>query len=173
MVKKLLLPCLLTIVFFSESIFVELFSGKTFDVDKIFVPHFLMITIIFLAIFVGEKYGIFYGLLFGLLFDVVYTEILGVYLFLFPMIAYLIAKIMKFLHHHLVISSFMTILSVVIVEIIVYEINLLIRITDFTFTHFVSIRLFPTIILNVAFLIIFAFPLKKYFEQFALQLKNE
>lgn len=171
--KKLLLSILFIVLFISESLFVEIFSGNTFDSERIFAPHFLIIAIIFLAIFVGEKYGVFYGIIFGLFYDVVYTEILGVYLFLFPVIAYLVAIVMRFLHQHLVIASFITILGVSILEIVVYEINFLIRITEITFTQYLSTRLFPTVILNIAFLIIFSFPMKKYFEKFALQLKSE
>lgn len=170
--KNLLLPVLLAALFILESVFVQLFSGQFIASNWLIVPHFLLVAIIFIAIYVGEKYGVLYGLIFGLLFDVVYTEILGVYLFLFPILAYVIAKLMKFLHNHVVISTLMSMIGVIILEVVVYEIHHLIRLTDMLFLNFLVNRLFPTVVLNIAFLIIFAVPLKKSFEKFAIQLRN-
>lgn len=171
--RKFLLPIILTLLFVFESTFVELFSGKFIASGWIVTPRFLIAAIIFVAIYVGEKQGVFYGLVFGLLFDIVYTEVLGIYLFLFPVIAFLVAKLMTFLHNHVVISSMMTIIGIAVLEVVVYQINFLIRFTTIDFTLFLINRLFPTIILNIAFLIIFAFPLKKQFEKYAIELRNK
>jgi rod shape-determining protein MreD len=120
-----------------------------------------------LTIYGGKKYGILYGLVFGLLFDIVYTEIIGIYLFLFPLIAYLVSKIMKVLQANLFIALFVTILGVALLELGVYEMNFLIHVTTMEFVPFLQLRFLPTLLLNLAFVILMIYPLKKQFEKIA------
>jgi rod shape-determining protein MreD len=85
-VRKFLLPLLFLLLFYAESLFVEYLPAKVFGFERIFVPHFLFIALLFLTVFVGKKHGIIYAAIFGLLFDIVYVEIIGIYLFLYPFI---------------------------------------------------------------------------------------
>ncbi|MBA4537201.1 rod shape-determining protein MreD [Bacillus aquiflavi] len=167
--RKFLLPALFTVVFVSESIFVEVASAEIFNSDRIFVPRFLLAFILFLTIYANKETGIFYGAIFGMLYDVVYTEILGIYLFLFPLIAYIVSKVMKVLQANVIVSVIVTIIGITILEIVVYEINFLIHMTEMNFSNFAAMRLFPTLVLNLAFIIIFAYPLKKQFEKLAIE----
>ncbi|MDQ7863256.1 rod shape-determining protein MreD [Peribacillus frigoritolerans] len=48
--------------------------------------------------------GMLYGAILGLTYDVVYTEILGIYMFLLPFLAYLISKSMKILQNNILIA---------------------------------------------------------------------
>jgi len=50
---------------------------------------------------------------------------------------------------------------------------LLINITDLDFLTYVKIRLVPTIILNLAFIILAAYPFKKQFETIADRLSHD
>lgn len=171
--KKILLPLLITFCFISESLFVELLPSEFFHGKWILVPHFLMVLILFVTIYVGMKPGIMYGFLFGLLFDVVYTEIIGIYLFMIPLIAYLIAWIMKILQSNILVSSIVALFGVTLLELGVYEMNFLIRLTDMNFSAYVNLRLWPTLLLNLIFIIVVAFPLKKYLENYAEALRND
>ena len=163
--KRVLLPLLIIFLFIAESIFVELLPAKVFGGNYIIVPRFLIVAILFLTVYGPKKYWLYYAFIFGLLFDVVYTEIIGIYLFLFPVIAYLIAMLMKILQTNLVIVSLATLLGVLLVELGSYEFNFLIHRTDMDFSSFLSIRLLPTLLLNFIFIVIVAYPFKKYFEK--------
>lgn len=102
-----------------------------------------------------------YGVIFGLLYDVVYTEILGVYMFAFPLIAYIAAKVMKWFHTHLVVACFLSMVFISVLEFYVYGIQLLIGKTTMSFEQFYADRLLPTLLVNALFLLVFSYPLKQ------------
>lgn len=163
--RKFLLPLFFLFLFVFESLFVQLLPGGAFQSDRILAPHFLLAAILFLTIYGSEKQGLLYGFVFGLLFDIVYTEILGIYLFLFPLVAYLITKMMKVLQTNILLSSLMVLTGIALLELGSYEMNKLIHITSMDFTTFLNLRFIPTLILNAVFIIIVSYPLKRLFEK--------
>lgn len=165
--RKFLLPLLFIFIFILESTFVQLMPTEIFNGDRIIVPHFLIIAILFLTLYGDRNLGIIYGFSFGLLFDVVYTEIIGIYLFLFPLISYLCSKVMRILQTNIVVVSVISVLGVTLLELGVYEMNFLINKTEMGFPFYAEFRLLPTVILNLAFTIMFAYPLKRLFEKYA------
>ncbi|MDQ0156113.1 rod shape-determining protein MreD [Robertmurraya andreesenii] len=171
--KKFLLPLLFIFIFIFESIFVQSLPAEVFHGERILVPHFLIIAILFLTLYGDSKQGILYGLSFGLLFDVVYTEVLGIYLFLFPLIAYICAKIMRILQTNIVVVSIISLLGVALLELGVYEMNFLINKTDMSFSFYAQYRLLPTLILNLTFIILFSYPLKRLSEKYVAYLNKE
>jgi rod shape-determining protein MreD len=170
---RFLLPAMFVFLFILESLFVELLPAELFNSDRILAPHFLMAGILFLTAYLSPKHGILYGFIFGLLFDVVYTEIIGVYLFLFPLMAYLCAIMMRMLQTNILIVSFLSVVGIALLEVLVYKLNHLINITELDFTAFVEIRLVPTLVLNIAFVILAAFPFKRQFENAADRMRND
>src|SRR5690606_27824458 len=106
-------------------------------------------------------------LLFGLLFDIVYVEIIGIYLFLFPVIAFITTKLMRILHMNIAVASIIVLLGITLLEAGVYQMNLLIHHSDMVFSVFLSSRLLPTLILNAIFIILAVYPLKRLSEKFA------
>lgn len=171
--KKLLLPLLFVFLFLLESVFVQLLPEKPFGFDKILVPHFLFAAILFLTIFVGKKQGIIYAMIFGFVFDIVYVEILGIYLFLYTLVAYVVSKIMHAMHANFFISSFVTLIGIALLELGVYEMDTIIHVTSLGFMSFLNMRLYPTLLLNAIFILIFGYPLKRYFEKYAQGLRGE
>lgn len=171
--KKFLLPLLFLFLFVFESIFIEFLPGRMFGNDIILVPRFLMIAILFFTIFGNVKQGIFTGFIIGLLFDVVYTGIIGIYLVLFPLIAYFVSKIMKILQSNVVILTFVSVVGIALLELCVYELNYLINITRMEFLMFTNQRLLPTLILNLLLTIIIGYPLKRFFEKYKEEAINE
>lgn len=153
--------------------FVELLPERVFASEHILVPHFLLVTILFMTMYAGRKQGIIYGAIFGLLFDVVYTGVIGIYLFMYPLIAYVVAKIMRILQLNILSVTIVSVLGVAILELGVYELNYFIKVTSMDFTSFTSLRLLPTLLLNFAFSILFAYPFKRLFEKHGEELKSE
>lgn len=170
--RRFLLPFLLLFLFIAESLFVELTPAELFGNGQIAVPRFLIVSLLFLTIYGSKKYGIIYGLIFGLLFDVVYIEIIGIYLFLFPVIAYIITKLIKILQTNIAMSSIIVLFGVALLEAGAYQMNFLINRTDMDFSSFLSSRLVPTIILNLIFIILTAYLFKWQFEKFAESLNE-
>ena len=171
--RKAFLPIIISLCFLFESVFVELLPAELFKSSSILVPHFLMVAIIFVTVYISQKHGIMYGFIFGILFDIVYTEIIGIYLFMFPLVAYITSWIMRILQTNIILVSFVAILGVGFLELGVYEMNFLIGRTDMSFASFMDIRLVPTLILNLIFIILVSYPLRKYLDLYAEALRNE
>jgi len=166
-VRRFLLPLILLAIFIGESIFVQITPYDLLGSGKIAAPRFLMGALLILTIFGSKKHGILYSLLFGLLFDIVYVEIIGIYLFLFPVIAFITTKLMRILHMNIAVASIIVLLGITLLEAGVYQMNLLIHHSDMVFSVFLSSRLLPTLILNAIFIILAVYPLKRLSEKFA------
>ncbi|MCM2531508.1 rod shape-determining protein MreD [Neobacillus pocheonensis] len=169
--NKFLLPLLFLCLFLLESLFVQYLPGEIFG--KVCAPHFLFTGLLFLTIYGGKKQGIIYGFIFGLLFDIVNTEILGIYMFLFPFVAYLVSKITNAVNANMISVFFTTLIGIALLEVGVYEMNVLIHVTDMDYMSFFNTRFYPTLILNAVFIILFGYPLKRQFEKIALILRND
>lgn len=168
--KRYLFSLLFLALFLMESLFVQYLPGELFG--KICAPHFLFTGILFLTIFVNQKQGILHGIIFGLIFDIVNTEILGIYMFLFPLVAFLISKMLNMVNQNLVVSFLFSLLGIALLEIGVYEMNSLIHVTNMDFMTFINMRLYPTLILNAVFIIIAGYPLKRQLEKIAVGMKE-
>lgn len=171
--KKFLLPLLFLFLFLSESLFVQFFPGDIFGHNWIIVPRFLFTALVFLTIFTGKKQGIIYAAILGLIYDIVYVEIIGIYLFLFPFICYLVSKIMHVMQANIIIAFLVSLFGIALLEIGVYEMNVLIHVTDLDFIGFLNLRFYSTLILNAIFVLLAGYPLKRYFEKYADALRDE
>lgn len=164
--RKFLFPLIFVFLFVFESTFVQLLPSEAFGSGKVIVPRFLFLAILFLTVYSERKYGLIYGLIFGLLFDIVYTEVIGIYLFLLPLLAYFFSKLMRILQTHIVMTGIASLFVMGLLELAVYEINFIINRTDLSFSSFLTMRLLPTMILNAAFVIIMIYPIKRQSEKF-------
>ena len=88
--------------------------------DSIASPHFFIIVLCFITVYYSPVQGIYYGLLFGFLFDTVYTELVGIYIFAYPILVYLVYSVMKVLQLNLFIVTSIVLASIVALEYYVY-----------------------------------------------------
>ena len=170
--RKFLIGCLISFMFILESVFLELLPANIYDHNWIIVPYFLFITILFFSIYGNRKIAIIYGFVFGLLFDIVYTEILGIYFFAFPFILYVCNKIMKAFHNNIFVVSIVSLLGISALEFIVYEIITVINLTTMDISSFLYLRLIPSLVLNLIFTVIVAYPYKRFFEKYAQAVRD-
>lgn len=154
-----------------ESLFAQYLPGEIFG--RTCVPHFLFIGLLFLTIYVGKKQGIIYGFIFGILFDIVNTEILGIYMFLFPFVAYLVSKFMNVMQANIITVFLSSLIGIALLEVGVYEMNVLIHVTDMDYMTFFKMRFYPTLIFNAVFIILAGYPLKRQFEKIAAALRDD
>lgn len=167
--KRLLLPLIALLCFYGSSVFVTFLPLDIISSDRVLVPHFLIIFILLMSVYYHNTTAVLYGFIFGFLYDSFYTEVLGVYLFIFPFVTFLTSRIMKVLNSNWIVTSIVILLNVSLLEFIVYEINFLIGKTDWDIAAFADLRLWPTLVLNAVFIIIFSYPLK----QLLLKLEKE
>ncbi|MEK4874105.1 rod shape-determining protein MreD [Bacillus sp. FSL W8-0102] len=161
--KQFLLPLIMVACFLSENVFFNWTPESVLDGRWILAPRFFAVALILMTIFYNRSTAIKYGFIFGLLFDVFYTEMLGVYMFVFPFIVYITSKLMKVLQSDFLIVALVVVIDLSVLESILYALNLLIQRTDLTFGQFLSDRLWATLILNLAFYLVFGGLLKNVF----------
>ncbi|MFK2824526.1 rod shape-determining protein MreD [Bacillus sp. B190/17] len=163
--KRFYLPLLMVALFYSDSLFAAAFPETAFEGKYMIVPHFFLVGLLFMSIFFDRNTAIKYGFLFGFLFDIFYTGILGAYMFFLPLIVYIVSKLVKVLQNHLFILSFIVLFGVFLLELIMFQLNVLVERTEMDLTQFTSIRLWPTLLLNLIFYLLLAIPLKSAFEK--------
>ncbi|MCA1056313.1 rod shape-determining protein MreD [Rossellomorea aquimaris] len=173
MINRLILPFVTLLIFYSESLFVMLFPDVEFADQRILVPHFLIIFILFICGFFQYRTALIYAFIFGFMFDIFYTEINGIYLVFFPFVVFLTHAMMKVLHNNLFVFGIIVLVNLTVLEFLVYQINVIIQRTDMTLIQFADSRLWPTLALNAVFYIVFSYPFKLFLQRKQKQLLED
>lgn len=131
--------------------------------ERIIVPRFVMVIIVLITIFTSVRTGMLYGFVLGIFYDLMYTNLIGVYMFAYTFLAYVVSSMMKILHINIFTVTVVSLITISILDFFVYWVQFLIKITAIPMDEFLFIRLLPTLVLNLAFVIILFMPLKKQF----------
>ncbi|KUP05866.1 hypothetical protein Q75_10795 [Bacillus coahuilensis p1.1.43] len=158
---RFLLPGVILLMFYFESVFVQFFSLVYFS-DMTIVPRFLLLSLFFVNVYYDKKASFIYAVIFGVFYDVYHTTIFGVYLYLLPGLLYLFSKASRGFDTNVVFTSFLSLLGLMIGEFILYAFHLMIQNTSVTFQEFLLERLVPTIVLNAIILLLFSYPFKQF-----------
>lgn len=149
---KYVLPIVAVILFLLEPEFAMFSPLNVGDTSFILVPRFLILYLIFLAIYYSRKKAVIYGIVFGVVYDIVYIDILGLYSVLFPLMCFIASWCVKYVHQHLFITTILSVLLVAFMELFVYEFYVIIGMTPMAFMTFITHRLIPTILANLLYL---------------------
>ncbi|WLR50008.1 rod shape-determining protein MreD [Bacillus tianshenii] len=163
--SRYILPLIIFFFFIMESVFVDLLGAQVFGAERIFVPRFVLILLIMIGIYYDRQHAVYEGVIFGFLFDVFYTEVLGIHMFMYGVIAYLMGYAKRMLHANLFIVLLLGILSTALLEVFNYSVYTLIGSANMSWEVFTNIRLLPTLLLNSVFTIIAFYPLRRLLEQ--------
>lgn len=161
MIRTLFLPVIIFLLFIFEGTVIPVILPDNYGSEFLIVPRFAFLIVIFVAIFLGRSTGTIYGLVLGLFQDVIYTHILGIYIFSMGLIAYLLGFSFKIFQRNIFLLIITAILGTILLDYLVYGINLAVGITDLAHERFLQERLFPSLLVNSTFLIIFAPFLRK------------
>ncbi|WNF35911.1 rod shape-determining protein MreD [Bacillaceae bacterium IKA-2] len=163
MIRALLLPLIIFLLFIIEGTVIPVFSPDSFGSEFLIVPRFAFLVVIMGTIFLGRTTGTIYGLALGLLQDVIYTHILGIYIFSMGLIAYLLGFCFSFkvFQKNLILLMVTALFGTILLEYLVYGIHTAVGITDLVHDRFLQERIFPSLLVNSVFLIIFAPFLRK------------
>lgn len=157
---RLILPILGIIMFYSESIFATFSPIEMFGDTRYLVPRFLFLFILFLSVYYRPRVAYTYGFIFGFLYDLFFTGIIGIYMFLFPLLVYIALAILKLIHRNVIVVGILGIILIAVLEWIVYHFNLLIGVAGIDFSTFMTQRLYSTLIFNSLFILLLAYPFK-------------
>lgn len=157
---RFLIPFIAIVLFLLEPEFALFSPIQLGDGIYYLVPRFLILYLIFIAIYYSRKRAVTYGLIFGLLYDVFYIDIIGLYSVLYPLICFIAGSSVKFIHQHLITTTIISVLLVALMEVILYYFFFIIHFTSIPFSTFFISRLIPTIIANLLFLMILGWVFK-------------
>lgn len=160
MIFRVLVPLIALSLFFLEPTF-SLFSPLSFGEHQyILVPHFFAVFLILLAVYDTKKTAILYGIVFGLLYDLYHIDLVGIYIFIYPFIAFLAAVLIKQVHRYFLFVVILAILLLAVVEFLSFGFASAIGFTTITLEQFLQFRLLPTALSNILFMLLFGFMLK-------------
>ncbi|MGE6629071.1 rod shape-determining protein MreD [Bacillus sp. NPDC077027] len=161
--KRVLLTLVIMFIFVLDSIFVDLVKLPFASENQILAPHFILLALVFMAAYMNQKYAVIYGFVFGLLYDIAYTGVLGVHMFGFGALCFLLSKAFKILQTNILVVVFLSILAVSVMEFYVYGVQTTIQPSIMSFNTYVIERFIPTILLNTVASLILVVPLRLFF----------
>lgn len=157
---RFLFPFIAVLLFLFEPAFALFSPIKLGSNELVLVPRFLILYLIFIAIYYDRKKAVWYGLIFGLLYDVFHINIIGLYVVLYPLICFIAGSTVKFIHQNLLTNTIVSVLLVGVMETVLYYFYLIINFTSISFLEFFETRLIPTIVANLLFLLLLGWVFK-------------
>ncbi|MGX9932056.1 rod shape-determining protein MreD [Virgibacillus salarius] len=154
--KRLYLPLILFLLLVLEGVALELLPGYLLTSDLLIVPHWVLIFLVFIAIFYDKDqtyFSVLYALLFGLLIDIVYTDVLGVYMFSYALIIYAVHGFKKLLHGNIYVAMLLGVCGIALADVSIHLIYTVIGKTDMVWKAYLMHRMLPTIGSNLVFLL--------------------
>ena len=161
--RQLYFSVVLFLLLALEGIALELLPSPFVNSSFMFVPHWIYIFLLFIVLFYDNEltsYSIIYGIVFGLLIDIVYTEVLGVYMFAYPLSLFVVKELKKFFHTTIYITILLGIIGLAITDTAIQTVYFAIGIADSSWNYYFINRLLPTIIGN-GFFLLFLNPILK------------
>ncbi|MFD1206980.1 MULTISPECIES: rod shape-determining protein MreD [Sporosarcina] len=166
---RFIIPLIAVILFFLEPVF-SLFSPISIaGVQYTLVPRFVIVYLIFIAVYYSRRRAIIYGIVLGLLYDMYHIDIIGVYTFLYPALCYLAVLIIRQIHRHILVVMMLSLCLIIVLEMLSYLFASLISLTTIGFEEFVVSRLMPTMIANSIFVGMFGYLFKSLIDKSGLQ----
>ncbi len=159
---RFLLPFFIFLLFIIEGTVFQVFSPDRFGSEAIIIPRFAFIVVIVITIFLGRTTGGIYAIVLGLFQDVIYTHVLGIYIFSMFFTAYLLGFTYKIFQKNLYLLIITAVFGTLVLDYLVYGIHLMVGITNLVHEQFFYERLLPSLVVNSVFMIIIAFPLRKF-----------
>ena len=137
-----------------------LFIPDSFEASGFIVTiHGVFVFLIMIGLYYDEEtsyYSLLYAIISGLVLDIVYSPIIGVYMFSYAVVMYVVHHLRKVLHVNFYVSSFVFFLSMILVDVMIYWIYQLIGVTALNLQDYFEQRLLMTLAINyIVFLIQF------------------
>lgn len=161
--KKLYLPLILFVFLVFEGLAINLLPTEIALSENLFIAHWVLALLVYIAVYYDSRttyYSIIYAFIFGLLVDIIYTGVLGVYMFSYGLVIYIIHNLQKLLQRNFFVLILLGIFSFLMADSFIYLIYYVVGITEMVWQDYLVRRLLPTIVANLVFFIIL-FPIFK------------
>src|SRR5699024_8308420 len=135
---------ILFVILITEGIALEILQSRIVLSDTLVVLHWVFICLVLIAVFYYKEntyYSVLYALIFGLLMYVVYTGVLGVYMFSYAVVIYVVHGAKKMFHSNIYVTMFLGIIGIVLAEIIINIVFSVVDISVMTWYEYTIYRL--------------------------------
>ncbi|QTM99956.1 rod shape-determining protein MreD [Sediminibacillus dalangtanensis] len=160
---KFYLPLFLLLLLVLEGVAVDFLPNSLVTGRWMIAAHWVLLYLVLISIFYDLEntyVSVLYAIAFGLMIDIVYTSVLGVYMFIYPLVVYGIHGLKKLLHTNFLVALVLSALAVALADTGVYIVYSFIGLTELPWQDYFYIRLIPTLLANVLFLLLI-YPLTK------------
>lgn len=147
---KAVVPLILLISLVIDSALPTLFPKAFIGQNQTIISHLVVYYIIAFAFYLRNSYIQLYALVFGLIADSYNTTLLGIYTVLYFLLAHFILMIRKYFPRNAIIHFMLFIVSITVIDWLVYFFYLRVGYTDLSLTEYILTRLGPTLIFNTA-----------------------
>jgi len=155
--RRLYLPLILFLFLVLEGVAIDMLPRNVLESDLLFTPHWVLVFLVYIAVFYDKDstyYSVMYALLFGLLIDIVYTGILGLYMFSYGLVTYIVHGLKKVLHGNFYVIVLLGLLGIALSEIAIFIVFTVVEIINVSWQTYFLNRLLPSLLLNLIFLVI-------------------
>ncbi|WP_240414374.1 rod shape-determining protein MreD [Paenibacillus periandrae] len=134
--------------------------------SKIYVaPHFIVVIVIYIGLYVNRHTALVYGLIFGLLQDFIYySPMLGPISFAMGLTGYLAGLMHRRLHSNIIVSMLVMALGNLFFDSIIYGLYRLFQINHLDLQWVFFHQMLPTMLINLLFALMVYVPVRKLFE---------
>ncbi|MBO8441456.1 MAG: rod shape-determining protein MreD [Firmicutes bacterium] len=165
---KICFVLVLFICLLLDGVLTQQLSSYFFSSNFKMIPELALLWIIFSLFFLSDdvlngSLTIIYlsTILVGIIFDFFYIGYWGIYIFIFPLVVWIMTYLRIFFNKSILSMIIITILCISLSMFISWNMSLIMGICSLSFVNFMVNNLFPTLLLNEVLVIFTYFPLKK------------
>lgn len=134
--------------------------------SRIYVaPHFILVIVIYIGLYLNRHTALIYGLVFGLLQDFIYySPMLGPISFAMGLTGYLAGLMHRRLHSNIIVSMMVMAAGNLFFDSIIYGLYRLFQINHLDLQWVFFHQMLPSMLINLLFALIVYVPVRKLFE---------
>jgi len=162
--SRIYIPLILILLIILQGATANFIPNSALEAGLIIVIHavFLFLVMIKLYYDLETTYYALLGAVFsGLIIDIIYTDIIGVYMFSYALMIYFVHGMRKWLQSNFYVASLLTLISVSLVDFLLYLLYYFIDVTQMEISEYFKFRMFPTLAINMVLFFIFYLIFKK------------
>jgi rod shape-determining protein MreD len=133
------------------------------------VPHFVLVVILFIGLYMNRHYALVYGMIFGLLQDIVYYEhALGLYAFTIGLTGYMAGLVARWFPFRGLSAVAMIVCGSLLYELLLYGLyRYLLNVVSVDIGWTFMYKMLPSLLFNLGFALLIYIPIGKLLEQIA------
>ncbi|UUZ84401.1 rod shape-determining protein MreD [Paenibacillus sp. P26] len=160
---------LLTVLFLLESTVLPWLIPVAWQTRILVTPHFVLVIVLFIGLYMNRHTSLLYGLIFGMLNDIIhYSPMLGPIAFSMGLTGYMAGLMSGRVYSSIMVSMLVIALGNLGYEAIIFGLYRLFRITHLDFQWVFLHQMLPSMLINLLFALAVYVPLRKLFESHAI-----